>query len=127
MIPIYLIFSLIGSEWIRRALWIRKFKKVNPPLVPVTQGLSQFPKVSIVVPARNEEKNIGNCLKHLFAQNYPNTEIICVNDRSDDKTGEMIEDLRKNSGIPIKIIRIEKLPPGWTGKNYAMFTGSKAA
>ncbi len=117
----------IGLVWIKRVFWMRSFKISNPPLIPITQKISQSPKVSIIVPARNEEKNIGNCLKYLTAQNYPNYEIICVDDRSNDKTGTIIESFQKNSSVPIKIVRIEKLPQGWTGKNYAMFTGSKAA
>ena len=100
---------------------------MNPPLEPVSSPPAAAPKVSILVPARNEEKNIANCLAHLFKQNYPAFEILVVDDRSDDRTPHLLENFRKLSPVPFKIIRVEKLPPGWTGKNYAMFTGSKAA
>ena len=85
------------------------------------------PKVSVIVPAKNEEKNIANCLVHLFRQNYKNYEIIVVDDRSTDKTPHLLENFQKLSPVPLRVLRIEKLPPGWTGKNHAMFAASKAA
>ncbi len=103
------------------------FRKTNPPLFPVAQTMPGAPKISVIIPAKNEEKNIANVLSHLFKQNYKNDEIIVVEDRSDDRTPHLSENFKKLSPVPLKIITIEKLPNGWTGKNYAMFTGSKAA
>ncbi len=109
-----------------------RFRKLHPPLLPasVTAG----PKVSVIVPARNEEKNIVNCLAHLTVQNYPDYEIIVVNDRSSDRTAELVDAAAKTSPrlpdgrqVAVRRVDIEKLPDGWTGKNYAVFTGSKAA
>ena len=84
-------------------------------------------KVSVIVPARDEELNIGNCLSRLIRQDHKDYEIIVVDDRSTDRTGHLVENFKKISKIPIKIVRIEKLPPGWTGKNHAMFAASRAA
>lgn len=111
----------------RRALWASHLQKIHPPLLPVAYSLSSSPKVTIIVPSRNEEKNILNCLTHLTRQNYSNFEILVINDRSTDHTGEIVSEFSKKSPIPIKMITIEKLPAGWTGKNYGMFTGSRAA
>ena len=125
------ILLYIFLVWVWRAFWISKLRKLNPPLKPVRLpgprhysigGQASTPKVSVIVPARNEEKNISNCLESLLRQTYANYEIIVVDDRSTDQTPEI---LKKYPSV--KIVRIEKLPPGWTGKNYAMFTGSKAA
>ncbi len=103
------------------------FHKTHPPIAPSRFTRTLLPRISIVVPARNEEKNISNCLRHLINQTYANYEIVVVDDRSTDRTPEIIEDIKRSSKISIKNIRIEKLPPGWTGKNHAVFAGSKLA
>src|SRR4030081_1409699 len=54
-------------------------------------ALSGNPRVSIIVPARNEEAEIENCLRSLLALDYGNYEVIAVNDRSTDRTGEIME------------------------------------
>ena len=84
--------------------------------------LVDFPLVSIILPARNEEKYIEKCLESLLSQDYPNYEIIAINDESSDKTGEL---LHKYSVSNSKIIYIEALPipKGWTGKNWACYQG----
>lgn len=80
------------------------------------------PLVSIILPARNEEKYIEKCLESLLSQDYPNYEIIAINDQSYDKTGEL---LYKYSLKHTKIIYFEALPipKGWTGKNWACYQG----
>ena len=84
--------------------------------------LVDFPFVSIILPARNEEKYIRKCLESLLSQDYPNYEIIAINDESSDKTGEL---LHKYSVSYSKIIYIDtsSTPKGWTGKNWACYQG----
>lgn len=126
--PVWLaVLGFIFVVWTKRAVWLTRFRKTHPPLAPSSFELPDPPLVSVIVPARNEEKNIENCLTHLLKQTYPRFEIVVVDDRSSDKTSELIERAKLGSKIAVKNIRIEKLPSGWTGKNYAMFTGSKAA
>lgn len=120
----WLLFT--GAVWTKRALWLGRLKKTDPPLLPAPFNGTP-PKISIIVPAKDEERNIAHCLKHLLEQSYPNFEIIVVDDRSVDATPTIIEFYKKNARIPIKNIRIEKLPPGWTGKNHAMHVGAAAA
>ena len=81
-----------------------------------------FPLVSIILPARNEGKYIEKCLKSLLSQDYPNCEIIAINDSSSDKTGEIIKKYSINHS---KVIYVETppIPPGWTGKNWACYQG----
>ena len=83
-------------------------------------------KVSIILPARNEEKFIGNCLDSLLNQDYTNYEIIAINDSSDDKTGSIIKKYAKESS---KIISVDAKPKpeGWIGKNWACMEGYKKA
>ncbi len=118
--------SLVFLEWVRRAIWMKKFRTKNPPILP-TSGAAIREKISVIVPARDEEQNIGNCLSHLIKQDHPDYEIIVVDDRSTDRTGRLIKNFKKLSPVPLKLVRIEKLPEGWTGKNHAMMVGSKAA
>ncbi len=101
---------------------IRSITKV-PKLLSVTHMLIfDFPLVSIILPARNEGKYIEKCLKGLLSQDYPNCEIIAINDSSSDKTGEIIKKYSINHS---KVIYVETppIPPGWTGKNWACYQG----
>lgn len=78
-------------------------------------------KISVIIPCRNEESNIGELLNALSNQTYPIFEIICVDDISEDKTAEIIS--AKNA----KLISITKHPDGWIGKTFAVQTGAKHA
>ena len=123
---VFLIFTAL--VWIRRIFVVNQIRHACPPLRPLRRTSSdKLPKISIIVPAKNEEQNIEKCLCHLFKQSLPDFELIVVNDRSTDRTAEILTRLKAESPVAFKIITIEKLPPGWTGKNYAMFTGSRAA
>ena len=89
-------------------------------------------RLSVVVPARNEEHNIGECLDSLLAQDYASLsdgshfEIIVVDDRSEDRTAEIVQDRVRRDGR-VKLIRTTELPEGWTGKNHALHLGAQAA
>lgn len=88
--------------------------------------LTDNPLVSILIPARNEEKNIGRCLKTLLKQSYRNIEIIVLDDNSNDRTGEIVREfIKKDSRI--KLVSGKPLPPGWLGKNFACFQLSQSA
>ena len=80
--------------------------------------LENNPLVSVLIPARNEELNIGNILQDLLSQDYQNIEIIVFNDQSDDRTSEIVLDCSKRDRR-INLINSEGLPNGWLGKNYA--------
>ncbi|WP_425388913.1 glycosyltransferase family 2 protein [Cytobacillus solani] len=84
------------------------------------------PLLSIIVAARNEEENIESSIISQLKQNYKNIEWVLVNDRSTDKTGKIMDQLRETDKR-IKIIHIQELPKGWLGKNYALYTGTKEA
>ena len=101
------------------------------------------PRVSIIVPARNEEETIESCLRSLLALDYDNYEIIAVNDRSTDRTGEIMEVVALDShpskttqggppdlgGVrrPLSVLHHNELPAGWLGKTHAMWTAAKQA
>ena len=74
--------------------------------------------ISILVPARNEESNIGQCLEALTQQDYAFLEILVLDDHSSDKTPTIIKNLAK-SDSRIRMIQGAELPDGWVGKNWA--------
>lgn len=81
----------------------------------------KFPLFSIIIPARNEEKNIGKLLESINRQSIKPLEIIVADDFSSDKTAEIA------NGYGVKLITPEPLPEGWTGKNWACYTGALKA
>ena len=86
------------------------------------------PRVSIIVPARNEEAAIEPALRSLLALDYDNYEVIAVDDRSTDRTGEIMDSLQNNSPESLlKVIHHRELPSGWLGKTHAMWTAANQA
>ncbi|HTV54597.1 MAG TPA: glycosyltransferase [Terriglobia bacterium] len=81
--------------------------------------------VSAIIPARNEELNIGLSVRSIAAQ--PEIlEIIAVDDQSEDHTGEVLNNLRKECPT-LRVIRVDDLPEGWLGKPHALAVGASAA
>jgi len=78
----------------------------------------RYPLVSILIPARNEKKNIGRCLRSLARQDYGNIEILVLDDNSVDNTAEIIENWSKKDNR-IKYLKGKPLPKKWKGKSYA--------
>jgi glycosyltransferase involved in cell wall biosynthesis len=111
---IFLIKSMINS--FRFAPYLDKFEN--------TSKLS--PKVSIILPARNEEKFIGKCLDSLIKQDYENYEIIVIDDSSDDATDKIISEYAKKYSKIVPISARPK-PEGWMGKNWACMEGYRKA
>ena len=85
-----------------------------------------WPSISIVVAARNEQESIEKATQSLLQQEYPKYELIVVNDRSTDRTGEILGNLQQ-ANSELKSITIEELPAGWLGKCNALHQGAKAA
>jgi glycosyltransferase involved in cell wall biosynthesis len=86
-------------------------------------------RVSIIVPARNEEPTIEQGLSRLLALDYDNYEVIVVDDRSTDRTGEIIERISASPQAHgcLRAIHVKELPPGWLGKTHAMWAAGEQA
>ena len=84
------------------------------------------PLVSIIVPMRNEERNARCCIESLLSQSYPNFEIIAVDDRSKDKTLNILKELASQYS-KLQIVEGSPIPEGWVGKNHALWQGVKWA
>jgi cellulose synthase/poly-beta-1,6-N-acetylglucosamine synthase-like glycosyltransferase len=87
---------------------------------------SETPRVSVIVAARNEERNIHEALQSLLGLDCPNMEVIAVDDRSEDATGAILDRLAATA-LNLKVIHVTELPAGWLGKNHALWIGSKRA
>jgi chlorobactene glucosyltransferase len=76
------------------------------------------PRVSVLVPARDEEAGIGDCVRLLLAQEYPDFEVVVLNDHSTDRTGEVLAGLGSGDAR-LRVLPGADLPPGWLGKHWA--------
>ena len=84
------------------------------------------PLVSIIVPARNERRNIERCVTSILESDYPALEVIVVDDHSTDGTGEIARTLA-TSNARLRVIESPELPDGWFGKQWACATGAAVA
>ncbi|HEY76672.1 MAG TPA: glycosyltransferase [Thermoflexia bacterium] len=85
---------------------------------PHGEGPRTFWPVSILVPARNEARNIRRCLESLLAQDYPLLEVVVLDDGSTDETPEIVAEMAREHPR-LRVVRGQPLPPGWMGKNFA--------
>ena len=85
-----------------------------------------FPRFSTLVPARNEEANIGPCVRSLLAQQYPNFQVIVLDDESSDGTWQVMATLVVEDDR-LRVLKGKPLPDGWVGKNWACHQLAQAA
>jgi chlorobactene glucosyltransferase len=88
---------------------------------------SAHPSVSLLVPARDEAENLRRTLPLLLALDYPRVEILLLDDRSEDGTGDVARSLAGSGGAPLRVIRGTEPPAGWVGKNWACHQLAAAA
>ena len=91
-------------------------------LESVQSNITTGPLISIIVAAKDEEKHIKESVLSQLEQTYENIEWIIVNDRSTDKTGDIIDKLATHDKR-VTAIHIKELPNSWLGKNYALYKG----
>lgn len=93
---------------------------------PDPEGSTACPRVSVVVPARNEAANIRACLEAILAQRHPGLEIVVVDDRSEDATAAIAGEVSSRDGR-VRLVAGEPLPSGWIGKCWALHQGAQHA
>ena len=99
-------------------LAVTLFNAATAPMLKKSVSLESHPRVSVLIPARNEEANIGDCIQGFLSQNYDNFEIHVLDDQSTDCTGTIIEKFSEQHS-EVQAIRGKPLPTGWLGKNWA--------
>jgi hypothetical protein len=87
---------------------------------------SAAPRVSVIVAARDEERHIESAVSAVLDQSYSNFELIVVDDRSSDRTSEILRRLATRSRR-LHVLTLRELPPGWLGKNHALHVGAAIA
>ncbi len=119
-------FTLIGYllTTLEFIIGNRSIRKIADTPLPANNA--DYPKISIIIPARNEERHIEEALTSVLQLNYPDYELIVLNDRSEDTTGAILE--RMAQRFPqLQVVNIQALPDGWLGKNHALFRGAEAS
>jgi cellulose synthase/poly-beta-1,6-N-acetylglucosamine synthase-like glycosyltransferase len=121
------VLGAVLGVWLSRAVTVYSAKGRGPVLSRdshfdvADQGL-----VSVIVPAKDEEANIGAALETLLGQDYPNLEVIVVDDRSTDGTAEVVRGVAARDGR-VRLVQVKELAAGWFGKPHAMHTGAREA
>ncbi len=117
----FLINSLVVTWWLHRE---RAFGLAVTPAMAAPGGSGPF--IAVIVPARNEARNIRRCVEALLAQTYLHYAVYVVDDRSTDGTGAILAELAARDPR-LTVIHAQPLPAGWAGKPHALVQGVKAA
>jgi glycosyltransferase involved in cell wall biosynthesis len=124
--------SFLGLVWLWRvveaAFGVPKIADVSRPEWDRQWSGAESPqRISIIVPACNEADDIEATLTQLLALEYQNYEVIAVDDRSTDRTGEIMDRVAAAASGRLKVIHISELPAGWMGKPHAMWSAGNVA
>lgn len=119
--------GLVASPWILvplATIWrIRDSRELSLDSASVSAA---SPLVSVVVPARDERRNIASCVRSILAGGYRNIEVVVVDDRSTDGTADIVREIARDDDR-LTLIENPRLPDGWFGKPWACATGAKAS
>jgi len=127
---LFLLYSIVGPGlWVLFA--ISTFLgnlRMNRLRRPVERAVT-LPRVSVLIPAKDEGERVRVCLDSVLAQDYPNFDVIAVDDRSTDQTGAIMDEYQAQAAGKVRAIHVPQggLPAGWLGKCHALFTASKHA
>lgn len=113
--------------WLYLVIARGRFWRVAIPEIP-TVRLSPTPRVAVIIPARNEAEVIAHAIQSLLAQNYAGPlRIFVVDDQSSDGTGDVVRNAATQHPERLTLISSTSLPPGWTGKMWALSQGVQHA
>ncbi|NKB89640.1 MAG: glycosyltransferase [Acidobacteria bacterium] len=107
----------LGQRWV---LFLRRCS------APAGEARARLPPLSVVFGARNEAEGVEPAVRSMLALDYPDFEVVAVNDRSDDATGDILARLAA-ADDRLRVVDVTELPSGWLGKNHALWTGAHAA
>jgi chlorobactene glucosyltransferase len=123
---IFFFAGITITYWVHYQQYIRIVIPHADPPPP-----SKAPLISIIVPARNEERNILACVEALVSQDYPDVELIVVDDRSSDSTLDILQQFKSRQVLgnssTFELISGVDLPQGWAGKPHALYQGAAHA
>ncbi len=118
-----------AAFWILDGLYLARGMRAVASLADVTPAPdAACPPTSICVPARNEAADVEEAVRSMLALDYPALEVVVVDDRSTDETGEILDRMAGEPGRSgLEVIHVDELPDGWVGKNHALHRAAGAA
>jgi glycosyltransferase involved in cell wall biosynthesis len=127
--PFILLFGLLVIViWLKRLSSLRASGNRLALLSSAScKKLDNFPRLTVLVAAKEEEDNIAECLQSLLKQNYPTLQIVAIDDRSQDGTLAILNRIQEEAGVKLNVVCVKELPAGWTGKNHALHQGTRVA
>jgi glycosyltransferase involved in cell wall biosynthesis len=125
-----LLLAGVFGVWLRFA-WVLRGIAALPnlardPVRPEPDGGGGWPRLSVVLAARDEATSIRGAVSSLLAQDYPALEVVAVDDRSGDATGAILDELVA-AHPALKVVHVDALPDGWLGKTNALARGAAEA
>ena len=112
-----------GLVWLSRHVMISVERRRDKVLTDASPGPpAEAPAITVVVAAKDEQDNIETCVRTMLDQDYPDYRMVVCNDRSGDRTGEIVRRIAE-ADARLALIDVTHLPDGWCGKNNAMQTG----
>ena len=115
------VYAAIIAAWPVRYVVLRHILGKSQFLSASSPALARAdpPLVSAIIPAKDEEATLADCLTAVCKQNYPRLEILVMDDRSTDRTGEIAREFAE-SDTRLRVLTNDHLPAGWTGKTYVL-------
>ena len=120
---------LVLGVWAARMVLVGSAKRSRTILTerPAIMQPHLFPRVSVLVAAKDEQENIETCVRTLLSQDFPAFEVVVADDRSADRTPAILDGLQREFPTRLKVLTIQSLEEGWFGKCHAMRAAIRAA
>jgi chlorobactene glucosyltransferase len=124
-IPAFIVSTLLFLAGIFLLWWLDRHLNLGTP-IPLARPDPKSPLISVIIPARNESRNICRCIESLQAQTYPHWEAIVINDHSTDNTPDVVAQFAARDPR-IRLLHSDPLPDNWVGKPHALTQGAREA
>lgn len=109
-----------------RVAWLARRSQLALPRLAALPEDPDPPALSVVVPCRNEAARVEDAVRSILAQGLPGLQVVAVDDRSEDATGDLLDRLAA-ADPRLEVVHVTALPEGWLGKNHAMHLGGRRA
>lgn len=118
--------AVVAVAWLLVVWALWRARAALPVLAELPREADAWPRLSVIVPARDEAADVEQSVRSLLGQDYPEFEVIAVDDRSSDETGAILDRLA-SSDERLHVVHVQELPEGWLGKNNACHVGAQIA